>query len=412
MIRHVLIIGTVWPEPSSSAAGGRMMQLINLFLEQEWRVTFASTATKTEFSESLKTCYVEEAEVELNNASFDHFVAQLNPDVVMFDRFMTEEQFGWRVAEHCPDALRMLDTEDLHGLRMARQIAWKEGRTFEMSDLLNDVSKREIAALLRCDLSIIISSYEMQLLKTVFRVPETVLVYTPMLLKQLTDKEISEWPDYSERHHFVTIGNFIHEPNWNSVLYLKESIWPLIRKKLPGAEMHVYGSYVSQKVQNLHKASEGFLIKGRAKDALEVMKQARVCLAPLRFGAGIKGKLLESMLCGAPSVTTSIGAEAMHDELPWNGFICDDTESFANAAVELYSNPTLWQQSRQHGVSIVNHVFDRTVYGPILIEKMVRLKSNLKAHRLDHFISGILLHQSVAASKYMALWIESKNKQH
>lgn len=410
MIRHVLIIGTVWPEPSSSAAGGRMMQLINLFLEQQWRVTFASTATKTEFSESLHTCGVEETEIELNNVSFDHFVAELKPDVVMFDRFMTEEQFGWRVAQHCPDAMRILDTEDLHGLRMARQTAWKEGRDFEVSDLLNDVAKREIASILRCDLSIIISSYEMELLRKVFHVPETVLVYTPMLLEPLTDKGIAEWPDYNERQHFVTIGNFIHEPNWNSVLYLKEHIWPLIRKRLPGAEMHVYGSYASQKVQNLHKAAEGFLIKGRAKDALEVMKQARVCLAPLRFGAGIKGKLLETMLCGTPSVTTGIGAEGMHDELPWNGFVCDDAEGFANAAVELYTNPTLWEQSRQRGVSIINHVFDKNVHGPVLIEKIIQLKSNLKAHRLHHFIGGVLLHQSVAASKYMALWIEAKNK--
>lgn len=410
MIRHVLIIGTVWPEPSSSAAGARMMQLINLFLEQQWHVTFASTATKTEFSESLNTRGVEEAEIELNNASFDHFVTQLKPDVVMFDRFMTEEQFGWRAAQHCPDALRILDTEDLHGLRMARQVAWKEGRAFDTADLFNDVAKREIASILRCDLSIIISLHEMELLKTVFRVPETVLIYTPMLLEQVTDKEISEWPGYSERQHFVTIGNFIHEPNWNSVLYLKESIWPLIRKKLPGAEMHVYGSYASQKVQNLHKASEGFLINGRAKSALDVMKQARVCLAPLRFGAGIKGKLLEAMLCGTPSVTTGIGAEGMHGELPWNGFICEDTEAFASAAVELYNNQTRWQQAQQYGISIINQVFGKNVHGPVLIEKMNQLKNNLRAHRLDHFIGAVLLHQSVAASKYMALWIEAKNK--
>ena len=63
-----------------------------------------------------------------------------------------------------------------------------------------------------------------------------------------------------------------------------------------------------------------------------------VCLAPLQFGAGLKGKLLDAMLYGTPSVTTSIGAEAMHDDLPWNGFICDDPEEFATRSVELYQN--------------------------------------------------------------------------
>ena len=88
--------------------------------------------------------------------------------------------------------------------------------------------------------------------------------------------------------------------------------------------MNVYGAYPKQQVEEWHQPLQGFLVHGRAKDANEVMKQSRVCLAPLRFGAGLKGKLVDSMLNGTPSVTTSMGAEGIHGSLEWPGAIADD----------------------------------------------------------------------------------------
>ena len=97
----------------------------------------------------------------MNSSSFDEFICQLNPTIVVFDRFMIEEQFGWRVAENCPDAIRMLDAEDLHSLRNSRQLALKTNADFQLESLLeNDIAKREIASILRCDISLIISSFE------------------------------------------------------------------------------------------------------------------------------------------------------------------------------------------------------------------------------------------------------------
>ncbi len=73
---------------------------------------------------------VRKKSIELNSSSFDDFAVELNPDVVLFDRFMIEEQFGWRIIENCPKAIRILDTEDLHCLRTARQKAFKEKQNF------------------------------------------------------------------------------------------------------------------------------------------------------------------------------------------------------------------------------------------------------------------------------------------
>jgi len=409
--QHILMIGTVWPEPNSSAAGSRTMQLIEQFQKLNWKITFACAAADSNFSIDFQKNGIEKVTIELNNSSFDDFIKKLQPTIVLFDRFMIEEQFGWRVAENCPTTLRILDTIDLHCLRLARQQAYKENRTFVNDDLLNtDVAKREIASIYRCDLTLMISTYETDLLQRFFKIDADILHYTPFLLNPIQEKEILSWPLFEDRKHFVTIGNFLHEPNWNSVLYLKEEIWPLIRKQLSDSELHIYGAYPSPKVNQLHNLKEGFLIKGRADSAQEVMLNAKVCLAPLRFGAGLKGKLIDAMECGTPSVTTTIGAEAMHGNLEWAGAVSDDVNEFVKAAIQLYSDKSIWLKAQKQGVKIINQVFEKENQTKLLIEKIYHIQNNLILRRQQNFIGSMLMHHTISGTKYMSRWIEEKNK--
>lgn len=408
-MQRILIIGKVWPESKSSAAGSRMMQLIHLFLEQGWQVNFASVANESEFSDTLDGFAVFKHKIQLNNSSFDRFVKELQPTLVLFDRFTSEEQFGWRVAEQCPDAIRILDTEDLHCLRVARQLALKEKRGFEKNDLMNPVSKREIASIYRCDLSLIISDFELKLLKDFFKVDGELLHYLPFMLPSPDEKNKTEWPDFDARQHFISIGNFLHEPNWDAVLFLKQEIWPLIRKQLPKAELHIYGAYPSQKVFELNNVKEGFLIKGRAEDVNSVMRQIRVCIAPLRFGAGLKGKLIDAMLCGTPSVTTNIGAEGMHRNLNWAGEIANSAEDIAHAAVKLYSDKNAWKQAGENGIHIIKNIFSKKELGSTFLSRLQLIQQTIQEHRLNNFTGAMLMQQTTLSSRYMALWIEAKN---
>ncbi len=409
--QQVLIIGFVWPEPNSSAAGGRMVQLISIFKEQAFEVTFASPAMDSDYMIDLESLGVIKKSIALNCSSFDVFVKDLNPSIVLFDRFMIEEQFGWRVAENCPDALRLLDTEDLHCLRLARQKAFKENRPFLTDDLLvEDITKREIASILRCDCSLIIAEFEIELLHTVFKIDPDLLYYLPLLLDPISVSTIQNLPSFEERNNFVFIGNFLHEPNWNAVQYLKETIWPLIREQMPEAVLEIYGAYPSQKVLQLHQAKQGFYIMGRADDAQEVVKNARVALAPLRFGAGIKGKLVEAMQCGTPSVTTTIGAESMFGDLPWNGFITDDAQVFVDKAVELYQDTTLWLKAQENGFEIIEKRYLKSLFEDGFIEHILKLQTHLKQHRLHNFMGALLQHHTLTSTKYMSRWIEEKNK--
>lgn len=409
-MKKFLIIGYVWVEPNSSAAGSRMVQLIEMFLKHNYEITFASPAQKNEKALDLSVLKVNEVTIELNASSFDDFVKELNPSVVLFDRFMMEEQFGWRVAENCPNALRILDTEDLHFLRKTRYQQLKHEEQFSNNALLkSNEAKREIASILRCDLSLIISTYEMKLLKEVFKVDDSLLYHLPFLLNKVNEKVIKKWSSFEEREHFVFIGNFFHQPNVDAVLQLKNYIWKLIRKQLPKAEIHIYGAYATQQIIELHNKKEGFIVKGFAEDAIEVVKKARVVLAPIRFGAGIKGKLTEAMISGTPSVTTSIGAEGMHGSFPWNGFIEDDFDDFAFLAVELYLKENIWKNAQKIGVEIINFIYDKDRLEQPFIDQVKEIKKNLTVHREQNFLGSLLQHQTLQATKYMSKWIEAKN---
>jgi glycosyltransferase involved in cell wall biosynthesis len=405
-IQKVLVIGTVFPEPNSSAAGSRMLQLIAAFKAQNYEIIFASAAADSEFMVDLVELGVEKVSIKLNDESFDEYIKTLNPDLVLFDRFMTEEQFGWRVTEHCPDAIKVLDTEDLHCLRTARQKAYKAKLDFYLDDLLlEDVAKREIASILRCDLSLIISTYEMRVLKEIFVIDEALF-----MLPSITPEMKRQWLPFEERNHFISIGNFLHEPNYQAVLYLKTEIWPLIIKKMPTAQVHIYGAYANDKVNQLNNVKEGFLIKGRASYVNEVMGKARVCLCPLVFGAGLKGKLVDAMQNGTPNVSTPIAVEGMREGLSWGGFVANTPKDFADDAVKLYENEEMWNRFQVNGTHIINQLFDEKNWQAKFISTLKRLNQNIQEHRKYNFYGAMMQHHTQMSTKYLSKWIEEKNK--
>lgn len=402
----VLFIGLVWPEPTSSAAGKRILQLVEFFLKRGDEVIFSSAATKSEASFELNKWNVKKVPVQLNHSSFHEFLKKINPNIVVYDRFVSEEQFSWRVTQECPNALQILDTEDLHFLRAAREKAYKKQ---EEIDLYNEITTREIASILRSDLSLMISEFEMDLLQNKFKITPSLLHYLPFLentsLRWLSEVEAKS---FEKRKDFIFIGNFLHEPNWQTVLHLKKNIWPKIKSKLPDANLQIYGAYPSQKVWDLHNEKQGFLVQGKAKDALEVISKARILLAPIPFGAGQKGKFIDAMQAGTPIATTSIGAEGMFsDVIP--GIIEDNENIFISKTIELYQKESLWQNAQENGFQILNKKFDKNLFQEEFNQKIIQLQSNLSQHRKQNFIGQILKSNATNALKYMSLWIEAKN---
>jgi hypothetical protein len=116
------------------------------------------------------------------------------------------------------------------------------------------------------------------------------------------------------------------------------------------------------------------------------------------------------MLCGTPSVTTSIGAESMRGDLPWNGFIANDIETFVMKSVQLYQDERLWLQAQENGIEIINHRYVRILFENDFKRQIKWLQDNLQQHRSSNFMGSLLQHHTMKSTKYMSMWIEEKNK--
>jgi glycosyltransferase involved in cell wall biosynthesis len=423
-MKKILVLAYVWPEPQSSAAGTRLYELLRMFRAQGWQVLLASAASLSPHRADVSGLGITELCIELNSDSFDQVVQEFQPDIVLFDRYLTEEQFAWRVEQVCPHALRVLDTSDLHSLRLWREQRFKQAQQActttsqrlavaplsEHEEYLDfaktEVCLREVAAIYRCDLTLLVSTAEMEILQNKLGLPSSLLLVSNLILKN----QILDFPEYAQRCDFISIGNFRHPPNWDAVQWLRHELWPLIRARLPQAQLHVYGAYPPPKAMQLHAPQQGFLVQGWADDAYRVMQSARVCLAPLRFGAGIKGKLADAMVSGTPSVTTWIGAEGMHGDLAWPGQIANDAQSFADAAVRLYQDEAAWLQAQQQGRTILQEQFSYERTQAQLFQRLEQVQAQLDLHRAQNLVGAMLRHHSHKSTQYMSQWIAEKNR--
>ena len=403
----LLVIGHSWPEPEATAAGLRMMQLLEGFKDWGWQLTFASTATIGPHATDLGELGIATSSIELNDPGFDLFLEKLQPDMVLFDRFHTEEQFGWRVDKLLPNTIKILDTEDLNSLREARALALQDTEGIWLEKWLElDSTKREIASIYRCDLSLIISAYEISLLNEQLEIPAHILHYIPFMARKGAVPEVP----FEKRKDYLFIGNGKHKPNLDAIKYLKKSIWPLIRDMQPTAEINIYGAYLPQAILELHDPKLGFNIRGKAPIAGEVMSSARVNLAPLRFGAGLKGKVFTALETATPSVTSSIAKEGLLEDDQWVDYIQDEPQKFAEVAVRLYSNKEEWEAYRKNAAALLEEHFKRENILTDLLNSLVKIRENLRTHRQKNFTGAMLKHHTLGSTMYMSRWIETKQK--
>lgn len=406
----VFFIGTVFPEPKSTAAGTRILQLIKFFQNQGFYVVFGSASKHSLNSFDLNCIGVKTINLKLNDISFDEYIKDLNPHCVVFDRFITEEQFGWRVTNCCPKAIRILDTEDLHFLRKARKIANLKTTEFSKDFLKNDIAKRELASIYRCDLSLIISEVEFDILSKELNIDTSLILYLPFLLEFNQILTQQELPDFENRKDFVFVGSFIHPPNADTVTYLKKHIWPKLRKKCPDAFLNIYGSYPKTQHLCLSNKKENFFVHGFVENIDKVLLSSRVLLAPIKFGAGLKGKVIDAIRNGTPCVLSEIAAEGIFESCDYNNHVSNDEDNFIEKAIELYTNKNLWESAQNIGFLTLRKRFMTERFYSVFIERIQYLENNLDSHRIKNFTGILLQHHTMQSSKYFSKWIEAKNK--
>lgn len=411
---NVLWIALVWPEPGSSAAGVRTMQLLRTLKSSGCTVQVVSPCRSNQHRDKLISEGFLTESFKPNDSEFDLYLKQLNPDVVFFDRFIAEEQFGWRVREQCPDAVRILDTVDLHFLRQVREkVARENGNVFDIpaDEFHSEEAIREIASIYRSDLTLIISDFEVELLYSQFGVPLNLLSLCRMSSSSFPGVSRS----FEARRDFITIGNFNHPPNLDSYLLLHNGLWNRIRSKLQeqgerGCELHIYGAYPRKEFMELDDPETGFRVKGWADDLADTMGRYRINLAPLSFGAGIKGKVLDGWVAGTPCIATSVAAEGMHGSLEFGGVVEDNWERYAEQAALLYLDSARWCDASIAGTKTVETLFSSERNDSEFLSSIELAVRSKQERRRQNFIGSILWHHGQRSTEFFSRWIETKNK--
>ena len=416
----------VWPEPSSSAAGVRLDYLIRLFIREGFELHLSSTAEQGPYSalyEDLDGVY--RHNLDPNSSEISVKLAQINPDVVVFDRYPTEEQFSWHVMEACPKAIRILDTEDLHGLRRARQLTLEElenkgGLThlyvaeheIKPTSVYNTIALREMVSMHRSDLSLVVSDVELSYAQKYYGIPINQLMYLPILSSRLFEPFEPLNNDMSTNACFI--GNFKHIPNRDAVHFLRYQLWPHINKALSGqgdanSECHIYGAYMDAKMERLHNPSIGFHMKGRVDDVYSTMAGYGVLLAPLRFGAGVKGKILDAISMELPVVTTPTGSEGLSvhlDGVDFPGYVAKTVEEFKQSAVKCLSTSAQNRWNFPDHKKLVQRL--DTEYGNAFIAQVNNLIEGKNG--IQHPIKLMLEQNSQLAHRYLSKYIQLKNE--
>jgi len=240
-----------------------------------------------------------------------------------------------------PRAIMLYDTVDLHFLRDRRRA---EVLGEDDTGALARARTVELNAVRRSDVTAAITDEEAALVRE--RVPGVRTVVLP----NVHSVDPAPPRSFEERADLLFIGSFQHEPNVDAARYLVEAILPRVRDRLD-ARLVLLGSDPPREIRRLQ--SLRVVVPGYLPDVDDYFRNARVFVAPLRYGAGMKGKVGHALAFGLPVVTTAIGAEGMGLVDGEHAFIADDPDELADAVVRLYTDPALWARMADAGREVV-----------------------------------------------------------
>ena len=341
--KRVLVIEHCTPTPNQDAGSVTVFNLMLLLREMDFQVTFIpednflympdyTTALQRAGIEALYSPYVTSVEQHLKEYGERY-------DLAFLFRPGVADLHIKNVRKCCPKAKILFHTVDLHFLRMSREATLQSDKVKKKA--ADEMQMRELSAIRAADASIVHSTAELEILQPLL--PDASLYVFPLIMDIKGTKKT-----FSERRDIVFIGGYQHTPNVDAVKYFVDEIMPLLRKQLPGVRFYAVGSNPPAEIQSL--ASEDVIITGFVDDLTPLLDKMRVSVAPLRYGAGIKGKIGTAMAVGLPVVVTPLAAEGMSLTDGENILVAENVMQFSDAIVELYQNEMLWNNISQKGI--------------------------------------------------------------
>jgi O-antigen biosynthesis protein len=357
----VLVADDFLPLYDQQSGGLRLKTLIDIIGEQGWPMVFASRFPRSELPGVLSTeAGIAQYEAALRTAGvrsfaygFDEVDAMLaalgaNLRHAFLSRPHVAHDFIPCLRSHCPTATIIYDMVDFHSLRIEREAAIKHDT--HLLAAAEEIKAMEVAAARAADITIAISNEEKSAVLDL--VPSAVVDVLPNIFTMTA----VDPPGIDKRNGLFFVGGFWHKPNIDAVTWFVEKIWPQIRGEFAECRFRIAGSYPSDEVLALAK-TPGVEVLGFVPDLMRVFSGARVFVAPLRYGAGVKGKVGQSLALGLPVVTTSIGAEGMTLIDGEHALIADDPAAFASQVMRLLRDDALWARLQTQGRSLARSTF-------------------------------------------------------
>jgi len=345
--RKLLIIAHLWPESNTTAAGQHLLTLIQSFKNAKYQVHLGCTLDKTPLGDSLSEYDIQVHRIALNCNSFDELLVDLRPEVVLFDRFISEEQFGWRVYKNLPQCLTLLNTEDLHSLRLSRS----KGKEEEWET--TDTFKREIASFYRVDKVLIISREEINKLTALLPSIGSKLIYAPLIIHR---REITNHIN-RKSWSFVFFGSGKHPGNKATLQRIIE-MWPNILKIQPESSLFIFGAYYPESLINKANKLKQVSFLGWVEDLDTILHNYQFLLSPTPFGAGLKGKVLQSINNGVICLCSSIASEGIDIESRSQWMHLNSEREYLNAIENTLINCGILENERSIQSELLHHFTD------------------------------------------------------
>lgn len=346
--KNVLIIDEIIPEFNKDSGSRRLTEIIKLLLKNKVSVFLIADLKqykyKSDYIQKFKDLGVNVYQPSLDSqgdlVTIEGFIKQMAPkmDVAWLHRPLIFDKYQALVKNANPKVKLVFDMVDFHYVRLLREYQLNKDEALKAE--ADKFLKIELENCKNADVVIAISTTDKELLKQHFNTDEKVVLISN--IHQHIDKS-DNFNSFENRNDLLFVGSFRHDPNSDAVKYLKEDIMPLVWKDIPDLKVNIIGSYITDDIEAL--ASDRFKLLGFVDDLNAVINTTKLFVAPLRFGAGIKGKIGQSLEHSLPLVTTNVGAEGFDFGEQTNVMIANNAEAIAQKVIDLYTNKILWEEA-------------------------------------------------------------------
>jgi glycosyltransferase involved in cell wall biosynthesis len=362
--------------PDRDAGSLRMQEILQILVGLGCKVTFL--ADNLEYREPY-VALLQRAGIEVQfhpyTRSITDFLGQHGKefDIVMLSRHYVAEKHIDAVKSFAPDALVVFDTVDLHFLREERLAELVDSRAARLAAAAR--REEELKLIRKASVTLVVSHVEQELLARL--VPEARVT----ILSTIHESHPGGKP-FAERDGLLFVGGFRHPPNNDAILWYANEILPLLRRRLPGVKTYVVGGDVPATIKSL--GADDLVITGYVPDIAPYLNGCRVSISPLRYGAGVKGKINLAMSFGLPVVATTPSIEAMYLTSGVDVLIGDDPEAFADAVVRAYGDEELWAKLAAGGLDNIRTHFSRNVATAALTRLLALAEARAPHRRAAH----------------------------